>query len=177
MNNADIEGTGTMSSPYRQKYGEEFNPVPEGEEAPAYIVDAKGGDIFNLEDYAQRYLFWRNEHVSAYNNFIFATGPYQAAALAYVAVLKQLAHQVDHIKKTTLLTFQGYYEGDQNKRIMNAIRLYQQRSFKKAKDIIPDAIKKMQKSPITSCGECEERGRPRAPEVVASVTSGAWVPE
>jgi hypothetical protein len=152
------DGTGSMSSPFRQKYGEEFNPVPKGENAPEYILDAKGGDIFNLEDYAQRYLFWRNEHIAGFNNLVFATGPYEASALAYTAVLRELAHQVDHQRIVTLKTFQGYYDGEQNKRIENAIRLYQQRSFKKKKDIIPDDIKMMQKSPLTSCGVCNDRG-------------------
>ena len=55
--------------------------------------------------------------VAAFNNFIFATGPYQAAALAYSTVLKELAQQVEQIKATTLLTFRGYYEGEQNKKI------------------------------------------------------------
>jgi hypothetical protein len=121
-------------------------------------MDDKSGEAFNIEEYAQRYIFWRNEHLGAYNNLVFSTGPYQAAADAYAAVLKQQAAQVENMMTSAVQSFQGYYESQQTKEIMNAIKLYQTRAGNMNPELkVPTKISELFQTPIDSCGRCDDR--------------------
>jgi hypothetical protein len=162
---ANTQHRGSGTSYWRQKYDTIYNPVPDGEQDPAY-ADDKSAEAFNIEKYAQRYIFWRNEHLSAYNNLIFATGPYQASAKAYSAVLKQQGKQVEMQKTSALASFEGYYDSQQTKEIMNAIKLYQNRAGRMNPNLkIPSKISELFQSPLESCGRCDDRFDGKSPGV------------
>jgi hypothetical protein len=145
---------------YRQRYGSTYDPLytkrngsKEGD--PHYETIQEGFENtprtmkFNIEEYAQTFLYWRNEHLSAYNALIMATGPYQAAAKAYSSVLMQFAKQVKHQKETAMRYFDGELSM-QNKMIENALKLYKFKS----KTNIPNVLKTQLNKPVPSCGYC-----------------------